>query len=344
MCLGDRCNITMENVNLKMCSLLVLEGATVTVDGSQFTASLFEGSGICALVDGRGSSLSATDCSMMGGLQCVAVCRGAAFAGDSVTFCESAVMAIGAKDEGSLVMLQNNSTITNIDLKRRHSTYEDFYSKGVYVHQNATVKISDCTISKCVRGVHVNGGTATANRVTTESCTDEAFRVENGGSMELKACKSEWDGQGCWVSKSAFKASGVTIRNSQNDGFHISLMKGVRVQLEECSAQHCGYNGVVLSGAGHQHTVAGTHSPVSQKLFSMKGGKVLGNGQCGVYAWSAAEAVLEGVESSDNVECGFKAENFGSMLDMRKCTSRDTTAYKRADWGRVLLHQCSPER
>jgi hypothetical protein len=345
ICKGQQCSVTMENVNFKHCTLAVIEGASATVEGSAFLASTTEGVGICAFVHGAGSNLSASDSTFRGGLQCIAVHAGGAFAGDGVVCSRAEVMGIEAKDEETIVMLQNSCKITDIDPHKQHCSYEDFYSKGIFVHQGATIKVSDCIITQCVRGMHVSNGKAAAEGVTTKGSTDEGFRVENEGTLVLDGCRSEGDFQGCRVATSvAFTATNVQVIGSRQDGFYFKLSEGVRIHLENCCAEKCGFNGVVLCCPYHGRSSVVPHPQAIQKMFSMKGGRVAGNGKCGVYAWSGGEGLIEGVDSSENGECGFKAENFGSILELRNCTSSETAPYVRADWGRILLEGCTPQR
>lgn len=345
VCKGNRCSVTMENVNFKRCCLVVIEGASATVERSQFTACVSQGYGICAMAHGPGSNLTCTDCSFSGGLQCVAVHAGAAFAGDDVKCKKSEVMGIEAKDPDTVVMLQNSCRITNIDPKRQHNSYERFYSKGLFAHQGASMKVSDCRISKCVRGVHVSGAKVTAYGTTTDGSADEGFRVEDEGQLRLYNCRSEFDWQGCWVAKAAtFKAKETEVHHSHTDGFHVNMSKGGTVYLENCSMERCMHHGVSLSGTSHAQPSVTTEPELVENVFSMKGGRVVGNGKCGIFTWMGGEAQVEDVVSTENGECGFKAENFGSKLDLKNCTSTDTTAYVKEDWGRIVLQGCTPGR
>jgi hypothetical protein len=150
ICKGSGCNLMMEGVSFTFCTLVVADGAAVSLKNCEFKAGTEVGTGICLMAHWAGTRVIASECTFSGGLQCVAVHSGAEFQGRKIQCSGSKLQAVEAKDSGTKLSLRGSSTVSDVDVQR-HYVSSKLYSKGVFVHAGASASLENCTIAGCVR-------------------------------------------------------------------------------------------------------------------------------------------------------------------------------------------------
>lgn len=140
----------MEGCSFSFCTLVVVDGASVDLKDCDFRASDDIGLGISLMIHWAGTRVQASDCSFAGGLQNIAVHSGSEFQGYRIQCIGAKLQAVEAKDSGTKLSLCGNCTVTDVDSTRQYSTSR-LYSKGVFVHEQATAFLEGCSIEGCVR-------------------------------------------------------------------------------------------------------------------------------------------------------------------------------------------------
>ena len=106
MASGVGCLVRLQNVKFQYCTLVVVNGASVEVDGAMFNCNTDRGSGVSIFVHGPGSSVMAKDVKMEGGLQGVSVVNGAFMWGLDITCRGIEVSGLEAQGKSSKLLLQ----------------------------------------------------------------------------------------------------------------------------------------------------------------------------------------------------------------------------------------------
>jgi hypothetical protein len=150
VCKGNGCNLIMEGVTFMFCTLVIVDGAAVRLKSCEFKAGTEVGTGICLMAHWAGTRVTASECSFSGGLQCIAVHSGAEFQGRKIRCSGSKIQGVEAKDVGTRLSLIGGCTVTDIDAHREYVSSK-LFSKGVFVHAEASASLESCTVAGCVR-------------------------------------------------------------------------------------------------------------------------------------------------------------------------------------------------
>lgn len=137
--------------------------------------------------------------------------------------------------------------------------------------------------------------------------------ITSSAQVKLTSCSSDQDGLGCQAQGGTLKAHDVSVKSIKYGGFVVlgcdddgSRAKS-SAELSECTADKCGYDGVLVQGKGASATISKC--------------SVKGSGHFGVSVSVGASAVLSEVSVSDSRLAGLATCGIGSHLKAVGCES-----------------------
>lgn len=342
--------MSFKNTTLSRTTLVVLEGATVSLQKSHISAEAGIGSGIAIFAQDPGSILRVSDVLVKGGYQGIAIHNGATLEEDTSVSCEEETLTcigqeligIECKDPGSKLALR--SCEVRYVGHRWGRSYVSPEGAGVYVHSGSKAALDSSRIDCCVVGLVAENAFVRARDCHMRLNTSAGFlfegRRDDGRAINgvLTNCVSRENGVGVAVGHGAsIYAEFVVAVECSGDGFYVSSGTGGSAIMHHCSAVQCKGSGVHADGTTDHDAV------------NINFGNLRGNGEghwtaSGMRVRRGARAVLEHVNSVDNRNAGYTCANEGSRLTLMNCTSDDDVPYMQWLGGDITLHHCNPDQ
>jgi hypothetical protein len=205
---GAGCSATFTDVRFGNCSLVVLAGASATVNGASFSHPTTAPSHFSVLADGPGTQVVMQMCDITGGARGIVVQGGAHVDVSDSRFEETLHTGVLAMDEGSSVSLTgctieefpHEGNIRNdgvwIGSRATASLTSCNFAHAaracVYVSHASTVQMHDCVMMDASKGLYAVGE---GSKVQCSSCmflnNDETgVLAEDSAEVAVEGCKS----------------------------------------------------------------------------------------------------------------------------------------------------------
>ena len=158
---GKGCCVRMNDVTFKDCTLVVLDGAVAELDHVDFHSGLEDqGSSVGIFAQGTGTIVMARNCEINGGLQGVAVTKGAQLWALNMVCTRSEVSGVEAQGPGTKLYLSSCS-ISDMGKKFQNAHTSpndegkvDTFCAGIALRNQSSGCIIDTTVSKAENGLH----------------------------------------------------------------------------------------------------------------------------------------------------------------------------------------------
>jgi hypothetical protein len=297
---GAGCTVTLESVQFIDTTLIVMDSAIAIVNKSTFLRQPYDG--ICLMVHGKASKLTAACCSIIGGLQGVAVYAGATFEGRNVNCDASGLLGVEVKDRGSYLRILKGaggelSRVTNVNATKQFGFYPS--SKGIYVHSWSTAALSDCHVVGC-----------------------------HGRGLEVDVHEA-----------ALFTATRVYMRECEGVGMMLRTERNGKMTLTDCSVVNGKATAIMVIP---MCPIFGLNVGPPAADVRVQGGEFRGNQGTGIDVDGVNGVRLVGVQTSNNHRGGFRCSRFGILTFLYRCTSEGEEAYTTELLGRFELSGCVP--
>lgn len=231
VCYGSR-NTSFNNVKFQGCSLVVISGASVTLQGVSFNHDTSAHSGLSIFASGEQTIVHADSSSIQGGLHGAMVHTGARFEGFHLTVERVLVAGIEVRGHGSALEMEDSSFSKFASLEEH---LEGTWSFGVVVR---TPLLPEGNLAGRLTRVRTNK-------------VGIAFCAEEQGSMELDECASEADMMGCFSrSYGLIRSRNLTITAAERYAFVVR--RGGTASLVESTIQRSKNAALYVDGAGSE--------------------------------------------------------------------------------------------
>lgn len=272
MCMGPLCKVTCSNTTFNRCTVVVLNGASVSLQNPEFLDMGKSVSLVSMYAHGQGSNVRINGGSISGGIQGIAVQAGAQVEASELKITAVEVTGIEVNDPGSIMRLtggQLQEFSTRYD--GRHvfggSSQRSYVCtpdrRGVHAHSGGTVDFCTVSISGMWRGVCVYKGSQaklTDCRVsdTDRDCllvaSDSTAVIE---SCSIAGCKAS---NGISVSGPGSSVHAALCNISSNYVCGAVATNGGKLVLDRCKSYGNGRGGYVCEDAGSSIEMYGCSS------------------------------------------------------------------------------------
>lgn len=317
VCMGRGCSVAFEDAVFDRCSLVVREGAQVTVNGSKFQGKESPWSGISVFVDGEHTAVEMNEVAIHGGKQGVAVRSQASFKGVSLTLNQVKDMGLECTGLGSTMDLRDVS-ITGFD--RVGTMSAQFVAVHVIDQGHAQLIEVMMHMTPYEVGVHASGHAFVEMNDSTVSASVLCCAFSGGSTGKVSGC--EFDTYGTCIT--------LQDENTSMDAHdcHFSCF-GARVVAENWGDANCGV--MVRNGARCKGRA------LSSTGFDIDSGPI-----AGYVVYTNGEMECTNSDSSDNAH---GCVVFGGTLRASNLLMKNNKKY--GCWvqnrGLVVLQDCTAE-
>lgn len=257
---GPGCNIRLHNVKFQYSTLVVLDGASVEVDGALFNCSLDRGTGVSMFVHGPGSTVMAKDIKMEGGLQGVSVVHGGFLWGLNMECHGVEVSGLEAQGKGSKLLLQRCSVAgmgrkySNADATPNDEGKVETFCSGVVLRNESAGLFSEVSVIKAETGLCAEyNSLIDAHDCKMAECLASGANVSNTSTAMFNKCVMHGslffhglsvDGAGTHVTATDC----MFARNKQSGA---GVYGGGFMELRDCESEGNESSGFWAQGSGN---------------------------------------------------------------------------------------------
>ena len=243
MCHGAGCSVAFSNVTFDHTTLLVLDGAEVTLTNSHFNFTSTPSAGVALFAQGQGAIVHMHGGTITGGAQGITVHQGAHLEASNLVISAMAVTGAEVTDQHSVLRLHQCAVR---DMQRWH--HDKCTVRAVHVHLYSTAELSEMEIESVMWGIDVRiRAKATISDCTIKNSLQASVTVRAGASARVATCVLEGSqkGAGLFVQGSGSVVESVGCSFLRNAGCGALAMDAAHVLLDRCRSdgnQVCGYS------------------------------------------------------------------------------------------------------
>lgn len=298
----------MNDVSFKGCTLVVLDGAVAELDHVDFHCGGQQGSSVGVFAQGSGATVMARNCEIRGGLQGVALSKGAQMWALNLACSDAEVSGVEAQGADTRLYLSScrisdmSKKFQNAHTSPNDEGKVDTFCAGIALRNQSAGYIIDTTVSKAENGLHAQyGAQAQIEGSTFSECVGSGANVSNNSTATFENCwmQSMQFFHGLEVDGAGTKARArhCTFRNSNQAG--AAVFGGAFLEVSNSVAEKNEVSGYWAQG-GAQLSITDSSSK----------GDGTGCGGCGDKSRIQATGVTvrDSVRSGFDIFAGAKAE------------------------------------
>lgn len=329
VCHGTGCNVTFSNVTFDHCTLLVLEGAVVTLSNSNCILTSTPSAGIAIFVQGAGSAVHMHGGSITGGAQGIAVHQGALLDASNLVISSTAVTGAEVTDQGSVLRLHQCSIQA---MPKWH--HDKCTVRAVHVHLHSTAELTALSIESVVWGIDVrvrSKATITDCSIRDSLQASVTVRAAASARVATSVLESSQQGAGLFVQGSGSVVESLGCSFLRNAGSGALAMDSAHVVLDTCRSEGnrvCGYSAsgtatAVLNNCVSDGDCRGC-AVCKQGMLKGQNTTITGSEKSGVEIWAGGFAELKNCTISGCGKQGVMLSDEGSGVSVVRCTVSDT--------------------